>query len=144
MKCILNSEFNPSVVQHREKSCLPTCTSMHVETVGIIRCVDVYFQYFHCKQSKFESSKSNFNMTGFHRSPPKLNTDYSYRNACDQLPQFAAVTVEVNGEMKSLMRSVHFTKLDLVICIGSIIGLFFGASLLSLVEIMHLWFLHRF
>lgn len=41
-------------------------------------------------------------------------------------------------------RNVAKTQLDLVVAVGGVIGLFFGASLLSLVEIVYIWCIRRF
>ncbi|XP_055306589.1 pickpocket protein 11-like [Sitodiplosis mosellana] len=62
----------------------------------------------------------------------------------DSTTGISSVFIEVNNKMKQLSRSARVTDLDLVITVGSIVGLFFGASLLSLVEIIYLWILHRF
>ncbi len=42
------------------------------------------------------------------------------------------------------VRNVAKTKLDLVVTIGGLVGLFFGASLLSLVELLYIWLIRRF
>ena len=62
----------------------------------------------------------------------------------DPTTSITSVAIEINSQPKQLTRSVRFTNLDLVITIGSIIGLFFGASLLSFVEIIYIWILRRF
>ena len=54
------------------------------------------------------------------------------------------VTIEINTQPKRYTRSARLTNLDLFITFGSIVGLFFGASLLSLVEIIQFFILHRF
>lgn len=58
-----------------------------------------------------------------------------------------ASTVEIGVANKPtirLIRNVTFTRLDFVVSIGGIIGLFFGASLLSLVEIIYIWVLRKY
>lgn len=42
------------------------------------------------------------------------------------------------------IRNVNYTRLDFVVTIGGIVGLFFGASILGIVEIIHIWFIRRF
>lgn len=62
----------------------------------------------------------------------------------DPTSGITTVTVKINSQPKQLTRSVPVTGLDLVVTIGSIVGLFFGASILSLYEIVHVWIFHRF
>lgn len=42
------------------------------------------------------------------------------------------------------IRHVNYTRLDFVVTIGGIVGLFCGASILGLVEMIHIWFIRRF
>ncbi|XP_055307198.1 uncharacterized protein LOC129571421 [Sitodiplosis mosellana] len=69
---------------------------------------------------------------------------YKSVNKSDQTDGITSVTIEINSQPKLLTRSARLTNLDLVITIGSIVGIFFGASLLSLIEFIHLWSLSRF
>lgn len=57
--------------------------------------------------------------------------------------QTVTVTIETIRPPTQLTRSVRATKLDLFITIGSIFGLFFGASILSFTEIFYLWMVQR-
>lgn len=50
----------------------------------------------------------------------------------------------VNMPTERYERTVAKTSLDLVVGIGGVISLFFGASLLSLFEIIYIWFLRKF
>lgn len=50
----------------------------------------------------------------------------------------------VNKPTIRLIRNVTFTRLDFIVSIGGIIGLFFGASILSLVEIIYIWMIRKF
>lgn len=68
---------------------------------------------------------------------------YRRVNESDPRSGITTVTIGILNQPKQLTRSVSFTNLDLVISIGSIIGLFFGASILSLVEIVYFLFLRR-
>lgn len=69
---------------------------------------------------------------------------YKSINDSDLTSGITSVSIEVNGQPKRLTRSVRLTNLDLVITIGSIISLFFGASLLTFMNIVHIWILRRF
>ena len=60
------------------------------------------------------------------------------------MANISTITFEVNNQPNRMARSARLTNLDFVITFGSIVGLFFGASLLTLVEIIHIWILHRF
>lgn len=62
-------------------------------------------------------------------------------------PGFLSSTIEieiVNKPTIRLIRNVTFTRLDFVVSIGGIIGLFFGASILSLAEIIYIWTIRKF
>lgn len=62
-----------------------------------------------------------------------------------QTDEMASVTINIiNIPNNRYMRNVVFTSLDLVVSIGGIAGLFFGASVLSIVEIIYIIFLRRF
>lgn len=84
-------------------------------------------------------------MLKFYRSSNKPQIE-RYNTVTGRLEPRATttVTIEMNGQPNNLIRSARLTHLDMFITIGNIIGLFFGASLLSLAEIVHLWILHRF
>lgn len=62
----------------------------------------------------------------------------------DTVPRKSIVVIEIaNKPTFRLLRDVSFSRLDFVVAIGSIIGLFFGASLLSLVEIIYMLIFRR-
>lgn len=42
------------------------------------------------------------------------------------------------------VRSVAKTNLDLVVAVAGVIGLFFGASILSGVEFIYIWLIRKF
>lgn len=73
----------------------------------------------------------------------RKNREYELINKRKRAGSVATVNMVVNRQPMEFTRSVRSTKLDLFISMGSIIGLFFGASLLTLVETIHLWILHR-
>lgn len=53
--------------------------------------------------------------------------------------------IEIKNEPTfRLIRNVSFSRLDFVVSIGGIFGLFFGASLLSFIEIIHMLFVQKF
>lgn len=57
----------------------------------------------------------------------------------------SGVVIEVlNTPTIRYVRNVTKTKLDFVVSIGGLVGLFFGASLLSLVEFVYIWLIRRF
>lgn len=57
----------------------------------------------------------------------------------------STVIIEIaNKPTIRLIRNVKFTRLDFIVSIGSIIGLFFGASILSLAEIVYIWSIRKF
>lgn len=57
----------------------------------------------------------------------------------------SAVVIEIlNMPTVRYVRNVAKTKLDFVVSVGGLVGLFFGASLLSLVEFMYIWLIRRF
>lgn len=57
----------------------------------------------------------------------------------------STVIIEIaNKPTIRLIRNVTFTRLDFIVSIGSIIGLFFGASILSLAEIVYIWSIRKF
>lgn len=57
----------------------------------------------------------------------------------------SGVVIEIlNVPNVRYFRNVAKTKLDFVVSIGGLVGLFFGASLLSLVEFMYIWLIRRF
>lgn len=56
-------------------------------------------------------------------------------------------TIEIviqNKPTLRLIRNVTFTRLDFIVSIGGIIGLFFGASVLGLTEIIYIWLVRKF
>lgn len=59
--------------------------------------------------------------------------------------QMGEIRIDIQ-DMPSMryQRNVAKSQLDLVVAVGGVIGLFFGASLLSLVEIVHIWCIRRF
>lgn len=62
-----------------------------------------------------------------------------------EVPRASTVVIEVaNKPTIRLIRNVTFTRLDFVVSIGGIIGLFFGASILSLLEIIYIWLLRKY
>lgn len=57
----------------------------------------------------------------------------------------STVEIEImNKPTIRLIRNVTFTRLDFIVSIGGIIGLFFGASILSLAEIIYVWTIRKF
>lgn len=57
----------------------------------------------------------------------------------------STIEIEIaNRPTIRLIRNVTFTRLDFIVSIGGIIGLFFGASILSLAEIIYIWTIRRF
>lgn len=56
----------------------------------------------------------------------------------------STVMIEVqNMPTFQLIRNVSFDRLDFVVSIGGIIGLFFGASIIGLAEIIYIWILRK-
>lgn len=61
------------------------------------------------------------------------------------LDKMASVTVNViNMPNIRYIRNVVVTSLDLVVSIGGIAGLFFGASLLSIIEMFYIYLMRKF
>lgn len=61
------------------------------------------------------------------------------------LVEQSSVVIEIQNEPTiRLVRNVSFTRLDFIVSIGGIIGLFFGASILGLVEIIYIWMIRKF
>lgn len=55
------------------------------------------------------------------------------------------LTIEVqNVPILRYIRNVATTKLDVVVSIGGIAGLFSGASILSMVEFFYIWFIRTY
>lgn len=60
-------------------------------------------------------------------------------------PKNSTVLIEIqNKPTLRVIRNVSFTRLDFVVCIGGIVGLFCGASILGLVEIVYIWMIRKF
>lgn len=58
--------------------------------------------------------------------------------------QTSTIVIEIaNQPTIRLIRNIKFTRLDFIV-IGSIIGLFFGASILSFAEIIYIWMIRKF
>lgn len=56
-----------------------------------------------------------------------------------------AINIDIiNMPSMRYQRNVAKSQLDLVVAVGGVIGLFFGASLLSMVEFVYIWFIRRF
>lgn len=56
-----------------------------------------------------------------------------------------AINIDIiNMPSMRYQRNVAKSQLDLVVAVGGVIGLFFGASLLSIVEFVYIWFIRRF
>lgn len=61
------------------------------------------------------------------------------------MEQSSEVVIEIlNMPNVRYVRNVDKTKLDFVVSIGGLVGLFFGASLQSLVEFVYIWLIRRF
>ncbi|XP_031634348.1 uncharacterized protein LOC116347769 [Contarinia nasturtii] len=69
---------------------------------------------------------------------------YTQFNESDPVIAISPFSIEVINKPKVIMREVSFSDLDLVVTIGSIIGLFFAASFLSVVETIYIWILRKF
>ncbi|XP_037032938.1 uncharacterized protein LOC119071920 [Bradysia coprophila] len=66
-------------------------------------------------------------------------------NATETEQTEALVVIEIsNMPTVRYVRNVAKTRLDFVVSIGGLVGLFFGASLLSLVEIVYIWLIRQF
>lgn len=60
-------------------------------------------------------------------------------------PKRSTVVIEIqNSPSIRYVRNVSFTRLNFIVTIGGVIGLFFGASILSLIEIIYIWFIRQF
>lgn len=60
-------------------------------------------------------------------------------------PRTTTVVIEIlNNPTIRLVRNVTFSLLDFVVSIGGIVGLFFGASILGLFEIIYIWMMRKF
>lgn len=56
----------------------------------------------------------------------------------------STVTIQIqNPPSLRFIRNVSHTPLDFVVNIGGIIGLFFGASIISLAEMVYIWTLRK-
>lgn len=63
----------------------------------------------------------------------------------DETGELSTISVDVpNVPTLRYIRNVAKTQLDLVVSIGGVAGLFFGASILSLVEFFYIWFYRKF
>lgn len=60
-------------------------------------------------------------------------------------PRKTTLIIEIsNNPTLRLVRNVTFSLLDFVVSIGGIVGLFFGASILALFEIIYIWMIRTF
>lgn len=63
----------------------------------------------------------------------------------EKMDEKSMITIEIqNTPTIRYIRNVSFTRLDYVVTIGGIMGLFFGASILGLFEIVYIWLIRRF
>lgn len=66
-------------------------------------------------------------------------------NEIGAIKQNSTIELEIkNKPTLRFIRNVSFTRLDFVVSIGGIIGLFFGASILGLAEIIYIWCIRKF
>ncbi|KAJ6620942.1 hypothetical protein Bhyg_17201, partial [Pseudolycoriella hygida] len=81
-----------------------------------------------------------------HTSPIEYEDKYcGYEGLLCIAEEQSGVVIEIlNMPTRRYVRNVTKTKLDFVVSIGGLVGLFFGASLLSLVEFIYIWFIRRF
>lgn len=57
----------------------------------------------------------------------------------------SGIVIEIlNAPTVRYVRNVAKTKLDFVVSVGGLVGLFFGASVLSIVEFLYIWLIRRF
>lgn len=91
----------------------------------------------------FLNSFSNIQFVYRHQSKARA-IKYSPIDENDTIAGFSSVKIEIFNKQKRLIRAVSFDTLDLVVTVGSIAGVFFGASFLSLAEIIFIWILHKF
>lgn len=73
------------------------------------------------------------------------NSFMPFEVALSQATKNSTVVIKIeNKPILRLIRNVSFSRLDFVVNISGIIGLFFGASILGLVEIIYIWLFRKF
>lgn len=129
MKCIANYDTRLLTLAHHRKiePCLPSCEETIVDLVGCV-CFNLETFTFHYN--------NNFNCRFYKKRKAR---PYVSKNDSDPISGHTSVKIEVENNPKKLTTEVSFSSLDFVVIIGSIIGLFFGASYLSLAELMYIW-----
>lgn len=138
MKCIQDHYTERRSIKkfHMEiKPCLPTCTNMHIGLSGWLK------QYTQIQLLALFQHDFNYR---YYKESKDPTDEYVQYNDSDPVSGNTSVLIEVLNQSQKLVLRRSFTNLDLVVTIGSIIGLFFGASFLSLVEIVYIWLLRRY
>lgn len=138
------------------KPCFTTCTEMQINLVEYVKCIlcridrrdweikDIYIFSPVWIIREWNHVLILFIWSIYRFFKTKKLTPYEPINETDATSGVTSVSIKINNQPKRLIRSVRLTNLDLVITIGSIIGLFFGATLLTFVNIIDVWILHRF
>ncbi|XP_031617624.1 uncharacterized protein LOC116337326 isoform X2 [Contarinia nasturtii] len=140
--------FSSCINQYQVEFDLKNCNcTVHFSPPECIRCTKSSYvlalqRHNYIEQCFSTCTEMIVNLISYDRRqkyPPYIPFNESDTKSGD-----VSMTVVIPNLPTRLTRQLLFTSLDLVVTIGSIIGLFFGASFLSLAEIIYIWILRRF